>query len=58
MPIAIPVMLLHICLLYTSFLKLLKKEEFMDKNNEQKNNKTPEMKPKQDSFLSLIHILH
>ena len=22
----------------------------MDKNNEQKNNKTPEMKPKQDSF--------
>ena len=32
------------------FLELLKKEKFMDKNNEQKNNKTPEMKPKQDSF--------
>lgn len=39
------------------FLELLKKEKFMDKNNEQKNNKTPEMKPKQDSFRSWLKLI-
>ena len=29
----------------------------MDKNNEQKNNKTPEMKPKQDSFRSWLKLI-
>ena len=39
------------------FLELLKKEKFMDKNNEQKNNKTPEMKPKQDSFRPWLKLI-
>ena len=34
-----------------------KKEKFMDKNNEQKNNKTPEMKPKQDSFRPWLKLI-
>ena len=29
----------------------------MDKNNEQKNNKTSEMKPKQDSFRSWLKLI-
>lgn len=29
----------------------------MDKNNEQKNNKTPEMKPKQDSFRPWLKLI-
>lgn len=39
------------------FLELLKKEKFMDKNNEQKNNKTPETKPKQDSFRPWLKLI-
>ena len=29
----------------------------MDKNNEQKNNKNPEMKPKQDSFRPWLKLI-